>query len=420
MNKQIISNPILGDHYEVLQHKSGLTLMLYPMPDFSTTYALLGVGCGSFDTHLPDGTPIPAGVAHFLEHKMFEKPQGDIFAEYGKLGVSANAYTTYERTCYEITCTDRFDEALEILLYSAAAPYFTEESVAKEQGIIAQEILMYADMPGCRIELNMLSAMYREHPIRIDVAGTVDSISHITADLLYRCFDAFYHPSNMVLAVAGPFDPEKILTCCDRYFPQQNTQRSRLIRVLPQEDDGILRREVSDKMEVASPLFQIGWKHRPFSAGNMAKDYVAQNILLEAIAGETSPWYRSLYDNSVINADFGYDAVMEQGVSYSGFSGESRDPQHVADCFAQALKTMTEQGISHREFEMHRRALYGRYVRNFMHPDPIANLMVSGYFSDLDAYAFLNAATEITCEEVNAFLRDYMADSPAVISTILP
>ncbi|MEG2203785.1 MAG: pitrilysin family protein, partial [Oscillospiraceae bacterium] len=215
-----ITSMRLGESYTKIDHPSGLTLMLCPMKGFSTAYALFAARVGSIDDafSLGDGayTEVPAGIAHFLEHKLFESEEGDAFDLYAKTGASANAYTSFDRTAYLFACTDHFAESLEILINLVTHPYFTEQTVQKEQGIIGQEIRMYEDDPEWRVYFNLLGALYHNHPIRVDIAGTVESISKISAETLYRCHQAFYNLNNMVLSVAGNFEIDTVLAACDR------------------------------------------------------------------------------------------------------------------------------------------------------------------------------------------------------------
>ncbi|MBP1577986.1 MAG: insulinase family protein, partial [Oscillospiraceae bacterium] len=210
----------LAENYTKIEHPSGLTLMLCPMEGFSSAYALFATRYGSIDSVFAVGdgefTEVPAGIAHFLEHKLFESEEGDAFALYAKTGASANAYTSFDRTAYLFSCTDKFDESIEILINLVTKPYFTAQTVQKEQGIIGQEIRMYDDDPEWRVYFNLLGALYHDHPLKTDIAGTVESISEITADLLYSCYHAFYNLNNMVLAVAGNFDIDTVVKACDK------------------------------------------------------------------------------------------------------------------------------------------------------------------------------------------------------------
>lgn len=217
MNKEILTNERLGEQYIRVVHPSGLTILLCPMPDFATTYALFGTNYGSVDNCFktdPEAefTKLPDGIAHFLEHKLFESEDGDAFSLFAETGASANAYTSFDKTCYLFSCTDAFIPSLKALLTFVQAPYFTQQTVEKEQGIIGQEIRMYEDSPGWQVTFQLLEALYHDNPVKVDIAGTVESIAQIDADLLYRCYHTFYNLSNMVLSIAGKFDRSG--ACC--------------------------------------------------------------------------------------------------------------------------------------------------------------------------------------------------------------
>ena len=215
-----IRNDLLGDAYYECKHPSGLTILVYPKKDYASTYAVFGTNYGSIDTFLKEkggeAQALPEGTAHYLEHKLFESEELDAFTRFAETGAAANAYTTFDKTCYLFSCSSNFRENLKILLDFVQHPYFTEETVRKEQGIIGQEIQMYQDSPGWQVLFNLLRCLYHSHPVKIDIAGTVDSISHITADLLYGCYNSFYSLNNMVLAVAGNTTADEVLAVCNQ------------------------------------------------------------------------------------------------------------------------------------------------------------------------------------------------------------
>ncbi len=211
----------LGEKYYEIDHKSGLKIFVMPKENYSSTYAVFGTRYGSIDTKFKRSdsdcwTTVPEGIAHFLEHKLFESEDLDAFTRYAKTGASANAYTSFDKTCYLFQCSDNFEASLEILLDFVTHPYFTKETVEKEQGIIGQEITMYYDVAGWMSTFNLLKLLYHNHPVRIDIAGTVESIAQITDKLLYDCYNTFYNLHNMCLAVVGNVDPEQVLSVCDR------------------------------------------------------------------------------------------------------------------------------------------------------------------------------------------------------------
>ena len=258
MNKTILSSPILGERLLRVEHPTGLTILMCPMEGFSTAYAMFAAKVGSIDTTFKtqkeeDFVEVPAGIAHFLEHKMFECEDGDAFAKYAKTGASANAYTSFDRTAYLFSCSDNFRESMEILLDFVTKPYFTPETVQKEQGIIGQEIRMYDDDPGWRSLFNLLGALYHVNPVKLDIAGTTDSIAQITSDLLYRCYHTFYNLRNMVLVVAGNFQPEVVLELADKVLKKGEDITVQWRRA--DEPAPVVAHYVEQALPVSTPLF---------------------------------------------------------------------------------------------------------------------------------------------------------------------
>ena len=306
---QEIKNERLKEVYYKINHPTGLTVLLYPMKGFSSAYALFGTRYGSIDTTFRSNTEedyitVPEGVAHFLEHKLFENENGvDAFELFAKTGASANAFTSFDRTCYEFTCTDHFEESLEILLNFVQSPYFTEKTVEKEQGIIGQEIRMLQDRPGWKVLFNLLNALYVNHPVKVDIGGTVESIAEINSDLLYRCYRTFYNANNMVLAIAGNFDYKKALEIVDRCIKPADSLIQADSR-MPQEPLSVAKKVIEDKLEVSVPLFNIGYKELPLFGYDLVKALAEFEILTEIITGEGSRFYREAYDSNLINSTF--------------------------------------------------------------------------------------------------------------------
>ena len=262
-NSSTITSPALGEKFLRVEHPSGLTILMCPMEGYSTAYAMFAAKVGSIDTTFKtekedDFVEVPAGIAHFLEHKMFECEDGDAFAKYAKTGANANAFTSFDRTAYLFSCTGNFRESLEILLDFVSRPYFTPETVQKEQGIIGQEIRMYDDDPGWRSLFNLLESLYHNNPVRLDIAGTTESIAQISSELLYRCYRTFYSLGNMVLTVAGSFDPAEVLAVADSILKKGEEVTIQWRKA--QEPREVAASYVEQSLPVSTPLFQIGFK----------------------------------------------------------------------------------------------------------------------------------------------------------------
>ena len=420
MLTESVASRRLGEGYTRIEHPSGLTLMLCPMKGYSTAYALFAARCGSIDDSFSTGdgemVQVPNGIAHFLEHKLFESEEGDAFEQYAKTGASANAYTSFDRTAYLFGCTDRFRESLEILLNLVTTPYFTEQTVQKEQGIIGQEIRMYDDDPDWRVYFNLLGALYQEHPIRIDIAGTVESIAEISADLLYRCYNAFYNLNNMVLSIAGNFEIKDVVEACDKILKPAAPVRVSTREV--QEPDEIRTRRVEQTLEVAAPLFQIGFKGRAKSYRENILAQVTGELVCDLIAGESTALYRELYDEGLINAVFDTEVMAGPNYLVNIFSGESRDPDAVFARLTDGVRALQERGISEEDFERARRAAYGRYVGIYGNVESMAGMMVLAKLADFGAYEPLDLLGELTLNDAQAFLRENFDTERCALSVV--
>ena len=420
MLTESVASRRLGEGYTRVEHPSGLTLMLCPMKGYSTAYALFATRCGSIDDSFSIGdgemVQVPNGIAHFLEHKLFESEEGDAFEQYAKTGASANAYTSFDRTAYLFGCTDRFRESLEILLNLVTTPYFTEQTVKKEQGIIGQEIRMYDDDPDWRVYFNLLGALYQEHPIRIDIAGTVESIAGISADLLYRCYNAFYNLNNMVLSIAGNFEIKDVVEACDKILKPAAPVRVSTCEV--QEPDEIRIRRVEQTLEVAAPLFQIGFKGRAKSYRENILAQVTGELVCDLIAGESTALYRELYDEGLINAVFDTEVMAGPNYLVNIFSGESRDPDAVFARLTDGVRALQERGILEEDFERARRAAYGRYVGIYGNVESMAGMMVLAKLADFGAYEPLDLLGELTLNDAQAFLRENFDTERCALSVV--
>lgn len=336
MSLQTITGKRVGDTYYKLEHPSGLTVFIYPKENSNSTYAVFGTKYGSVDNQFRRSDEdtvhtVPEGIAHFLEHKLFESEDGDAFARYAKTGASANAYTSFDMTCYLFSCTENVEASLEILLDFVQSPYFTEQTVQKEQGIIGQEIRMYDDDPQWRVMFNLLGALYHTHPVKIDIAGTVESISHITPELLYQCYHTFYDLHNMALCVAGNIDKETVLKLVDKYC--KPAEPFAVDRVFEEEPRSVVKGKVTQALSVATPLFQFGFKEEAGKNRRTVKELAAVELLLEILASEASPLFRELQQSNLINeSSFSYEFFEGPGYASVIFAGESKNPDQVAEC----------------------------------------------------------------------------------------
>ena len=425
MERTVIKSARLGQEMVKIKHPSGLTMLLCPMPGYSTAYATFTANVGSVDTGFKTQdddafVDVPEGIAHFLEHKMFENEDGDAFAKYAKTGASANAYTSFDKTAYLFACTDRFEESLEILLDFVRRPYFTKESVQKEQGIIGQEIRMYDDDGEWRVQFNLLQALYHNHPVRIDIAGTVESIAEIDDQLLYRCYRTFYNLNNMVLCVSGNFDIDAVLRVADRVI-KPDEKPVEIERRHVDEPENICKPLVEQKCAVAAPLFQFGFKGRGGNPRENLKNQILDEILAEIIAGDASPLYRRMYDAGIINSTFGSEIMAGRDYMCAIFSGESREPERVADEIKAEVARMRREGVDKKMFELCRRATYGRYIGMYTRTASVAGLMSAVYFAGMDdMYALLDIVANATLDQMNERLQIAFNPEKSALSIVRP
>lgn len=420
-NIKEIKNELLQDSYYEIDHASGLKIFVYPKENYSTSYAVFGTKYGSIDTCFKaegekEFTEVPEGIAHFLEHKLFESEELDAFERYAKTGASANAYTSFDKTCYLFSCSKNFDKSLEILLDFVTQPYFTPETVKKEQGIIGQEIKMCNDDPGWESLFALLRAMYHRHPVKIDIAGTVDSISRITADLLYGCYETFYNPANMALAVAGNVSVEGVLEVADRILKPKKCRK--IERKFEAEPASVVEDTVIRRLPVAMPIFTIGFKEDIKTPERTLKEVTESNILLDIIAGKTSPLYESLIDEGLINTAF--DTEYFEGYGYSAhiFSGESENYEKVRERINNEIEKLKKTGVDEKDFERIKKKHYGSFIMNFNDVDSIANSLVGAYFNGEGLFDQLEVLESITAEDINSRLRNAFAVENSSMSVI--
>lgn len=421
-NIQKIQSDILGDSYYEVRHPSGLTVMVYPKEGYSTTYAIFGTNYGSIDTYIKtagsEPRPIPEGTAHYLEHKLFESEELDAFERFAKTGASANAYTSFDKTCFLFSCASNFADNLHILMDFVQHPYFTEQTVQKEQGIIGQEIRMYQDEPGWQVLFNLLKCLYQKHPVKIDIAGTVESISHITADLLYDCYNNFYSLNNMVLCVAGNTTVEEVLSVVDaEVVDKPKIQVERADYGEPAE---VVKNREEEQLAVSMPLFALGFKEHWDTPVRTLKEKLIANFILDYIAGEMSPLYNRLLNEGLINTGFGYEYFTGYGYSTIIFEGESKDPDAVADAIRAEIARVKKEGLQQEEFERILKMSYGKAIMDYNDIDGLANDMVAAHFEGWGLFDDLDIYRNLTREDVEAQLERELNEEYSAISIIRP
>lgn len=418
-----IKNNLLGDSYFKIKHNSGLTIIVFPKYDYSSSYAVFGTNYGSIDTAFRTSESsqvitIPEGTAHFLEHKLFESEDLDAFERFAKTGASANAYTSFDKTCYLFSCSGNFKESLEILLDFVQHPYFTQQTVQKEQGIISQEIKMYEDVPNWQVLFNLLKIMYHKHPVRIDIAGTVDSIAQISDKTLYDCYNTFYNLNNMVLAVAGNTTVDEVLEVADRLL--KTSENVKVQRTDFDEQCNIVKDYIEQKLSVSMPQFNLGFKENYKTPKRSLKERICTSILLELIAGDTSPLYKELFSQGLINTSFGSEYFTGHGYASVIFAGESKDPKEVAKRIKEEIKRLRIDGIDELDFQRVRKMLYGRTIMGYNDVDSIANELISCHFEGYELFDEVDVFSSITAADVEQRLMEQMDENLSALSVILP
>ena len=420
MNERIHTSTLLGQTTRTVMLPSGLTVQMCQMPGFVTAYAMLTVGFGSIDTGYRlrgKDVRLPAGAAHYLEHKMFDGPEGDAMLQFDALGASANAFTSFDKTAYYFSCTERFEEALAVLLGFVTSPYFEGSSVRRERGIIAEELRMYRDSPDWMVTANLLQALYRNHPVREDIAGTEESIAKIDAALLRRCYERFYCPDNMVLTVAGCFEQQTVLELAQRYFPAARWAARPLTVREPRK---VRQTFCEQQMPIASPMFQIGFKAPGGGRENM-RHRLLDELLLDLICGETTDLYRQLYQAGQINATFGSEVMAGRDFICCLFDGESRQPRAVYEALCERIAAMRKDGIPQEDFLRCRRANYGRTIGMYGRAESVAGLMAAAHFAGMeDIYYPLEILRSATAEELTQRLREDFDPQYSALSVIWP
>lgn len=419
MNIQEIKSQRIGDSYYKIDHPTGLTIYVYPKEGYNSAYAIFGTKYGSINTKFSvddeNRITVPDGIAHYLEHKLFESKEGDAFARYAKTGANANAYTSFEKTCYLFSCTDKFDESLEILLDFVQDPYFTAQTVAKEQGIIGQEIKMYDDSPEWRVMFNMLEGMYKNHPVKIDIAGTVETIAEITAEKLYEVYNVFYNLNNMVLCVSGNVTVEQVLRTADKML--KPCEKHSINNYFDEEPYEICEPYVEQSFPVSMPLFNLGFKERADKILDVKK-LACTDILLAMIASQTSPLYRELLDNNLINGSFSYELFEGPGYCSVIFGGESRAPKQAAETIKQYISKLKSEGLGKSDFEISKKSVYGDAVSALNSVSSISNAVVDYHFNGNELFSYIDAIADIDFDDVSTRFSEMLDINNCTLSVV--
>ncbi len=427
MKFEITENKAINEKVMYGVHKSGLRVYIIPKKGFCKYYAIYGTEYGSLDDVLmvpgeDKEIRLPDGIAHFLEHKLFEESDGkNAFDKFALTGASSNAFTSFDMTAYLFSCTDNFYENLDILLEFVNAPYFTDENVAKEQGIIGQEIKMYDDDPGWRLFFNMLQGMYHNNPVKTDIAGTVESISHITPELLYKCCDAYYNPSNMMLVMVGDIDPDKAVEYIDKYVSPEK-DRGRITRREISEPDTVVKKIVRQKMSVSKPQFLIGFKEKEegLSGRALMEKQIKTQILMEVLFGKSSEFFTELYGEGLIDGSFSKDSELEVRYGFSSISGETAEPEKVYEKTLAYLEKVKSAPLDKDAVDVAKRVLIGKNLRRFNSVERLGNDFIRCFMSGFDPLEYSDLVEKVTMDALEARLKEHFDSECCVMSVIEP
>jgi len=419
---------ITGEELYYGKHSSGLGVYIIPKNDYSKTYAIFGTRYGSVDSDFvvpgeSEVTSVPDGIAHYLEHKMFDQPDGsNVFDKFSKYGGNANAFTSFNVTAYLFSATSNVEENLETLMDYVQSPYFTEESVQKEQGIIGQEIRMYDDSGSWKLFFNFLNCLYKEHPVKKEIAGTVESISDITADYLYKCYNTFYNLSNMSIVVVGNVDAKKIAEVIEKGVKKNEPFEEEIKKIYPEEPKEIAKSYAEQNLSVAQPLFMLGFKDTDTGYGGekLLKKNIEMDILLTMLFGKSSKLYKDLYEKGLINNSFSFEYTMQPDYAYSSIDGESSDPKAVYDAVMEEVERVRKDGLSEEDFNRIKKVVWGKYIRSHNDVEDYAVAFMQMLFMDIDYFNFIDAYNSVTFEDVKNRFEKHFVKERSALSVINP
>lgn len=409
------------------QTEGGIKVFFMPKLGYTKQYAIFSTNYGSIDnTFVPLGSSeeirVPEGIAHFLEHKLFEEPDQNIFDRFSKLGANVNAFTNFNQTSYLFNCTDNFYENLELLVHFVQNPYLTDENVEKEKGIIAQEIMMYEDNPNWKVFFNCLKTMYINHPVKIDIAGTVETIQPITKELLTTCYNTFYNPSNMVLFVIGDLSFDEIMKTINKVEKPANKIVEKIERKFPVEPNEVGEAIIIENMETAVPLFYMGFKD--YELGLTGKEQVKKdsvtNFILEMLVGQSSVFYKELYEEGLIDGNFGSYYTGKETYGHSLIAGQSPNPELVFEEIVKLINRPIEEVLKEEDFNRIKRKNLGSFIMGLNSIEFIANNFVDLYFDDFNLLDYLSLIETIEFQDLIHRFETHLTKDNLVLSIIKP
>jgi predicted Zn-dependent peptidase len=415
----------LDESFVEYNHESGLKVQILLKPGYYKKFAMFSVNYGSIDSKFivpgeTTVTEVPDGVAHFLEHKLFEQKDRSVMDVYVEMGASPNAFTTYDRTCYYFTCTEEFDKCFELLLNYVLNPYLTDEGVEKEKGIIGQEIRMYQDNPDWEVTVGLLNSLYYNNPVKKNIAGSVESISNIDKEILYKCHKTFYHPSNMVVTVVGDVDESRIIELVGKNIPEE--KQGVIERIIEKEPRSIATGMSRKHMHVSAPAFQIGFKdnNAVLTGTNKMDHEIDCKIVNSLLFSSSSALYEELYNKGLIDSSFYYDYELSNSFAFSVLGGESPDPNKVMELICKYIENVSKTGFDMKAFERVRNSGAGKFLKHFNSPEYIGRLLASYYFMGIDVFNYFTSYGKISLDSVEQAFKEVFSPENMAISVIEP
>lgn len=429
MDWDIKTNHTLGEKVYFAALDPGPALYVLPRQGYNKKYAIFSTHFGSIDNNFSvagngeEQVEVPDGVAHFLEHKLFDDEEGNAFDRFAQYGASSNAFTGFTSTTYLFSCTDFFKESFELLLNFVQNPYFTPESVAKEQGIIQQEIRMYEDNPEWRVFFNLLAALYRDHPVKNDIAGSVESISKITDKILYKCYHTFYHPSNMAIFVTGDVSPDDILAQVSNNLAGRSVPPAPDIRrIYPEVGRTVNQKKIVQELSVSQPIFNMGFKDTYSFLDGRALLFkeLASELLLEMIFGRSEELYTKLYEDGLLDEHFSTSYTAETTYGYTLLSGRTKDPEKLVEKIWEKIEKVKKEGLEPKSFIRHKRTMRGSFLRSFNSLEFIANNYLAYRFRAIDFFDVLDVLEEVTITDLEKILHEHLKEELHAVSIVNP
>ena len=425
---QVVENLKVKEKLYIEKLDNGLTVMIIPKSGIQKKYIIWGTNYGSNDSKFivpgeKEETEVPMGVAHFLEHKLFEQENGtNSLDTLTALGVNANAYTTNDHTAYLYECTDNFYEAMDEFMDYVQHPYFTDENVEKEKGIIGQEINMYADYPEWRVYLNAMEAMYHNNPVKLDIAGTIESISKIDKEILYKCYNTFYNPSNMALVICVDFKPEEIIEEVKKRLIETKSN-GEIKRIYPEEPRDIVKEKIEQKLEVSQPLYAIGIKDsrencNTENKNEIVKKHISIEILLNLLIGRSSELYKNLYNEGIIYEQPSLDYEFSKTYAHVIITGQSTNPEVLYERFKKQVEKFKTNGINEKDFNRMKKMIYGGYIKEFNDVVDEARMFLSDYFKGIISFDHIEEIEGINVEYLKQVLDNVFKEDKMVLSIV--